>query len=110
MRAGTLKHRVELQSPNTAPDSAGWVGDDWTTVETVWSRIEPLSGREQMLAAQRQAETTHRITLRYSSEIAALDSSWRVLYGSRAFVIDEVRNMGEGDRMFELICVERPGE
>jgi SPP1 family predicted phage head-tail adaptor len=72
----------------------------------VRARIEPLSGREEFLAAQRQATTTHLITIRHSSLISALDASWRIAFGARVFTIDNIRNVDERSREMDLLCTE----
>lgn len=107
MRAGQLKHQVTLQSPETTRDAVGEQTLSFSTVATVPASITPIGGREQFFAAQRHASTTHLIQLRYSSQVAALDATWRILFGSRVFSIDAPpRNVDEADVMFELQCTE----
>ncbi len=106
MRAGTLRNIVTVQAPGGARDAVGDVVTSWTDVANVPASIEPLTGREAMIAAQKQSSTTHRITIRYSSDVAALAASWRILWGARAFDITERRNLDERNRTLELICTE----
>jgi SPP1 family predicted phage head-tail adaptor len=108
MRAGKLRHRVTLQSPTGSRDAVGERVTTWTNVaEDVPAEIEPISGREQFLAAQRQATTSHIVRLRYASMWAAMDASWRVLFGSRVFTIDAPpKNVGESDVELILQCTE----
>lgn len=108
MRAGTLRHRVTLQSPAGSRDAVGERVTTWTSVATnVPADIKPISGREQFLAAQRQATTSHIVCLRYAALWAALDASWRVLFGSRVFTIDAPpKNLGERNLEIELQCTE----
>lgn len=107
MQAGRLRHSVTLQSPSGTRDAVGERATTWADVATVPADVSPLSGREEFLAAQRQASTTHKLTLRYSSQIAAIDASWRVQYGSRIFTIDEPpRNTDERGREIILMCTE----
>lgn len=107
MRSAALRHLVALQSPTGSRDSVGGQVTSWTTEATVYASVEPLSGREAWLAAQTQAETTHKICLRYSSNLADLDASWRVLWGLRVFEIEARLNVAERNRELELRCVER---
>lgn len=107
MRAGTLRHTVTLQSPQTTRDAVGEQTLSFTTVASVPASIAPISGREQFYAAQRQASTTHILRIRYSSQVAAIDATWRVLFGSRVFSIDAPpRNVDERNEMIELQCTE----
>jgi SPP1 family predicted phage head-tail adaptor len=108
MRSGTLRHRVTLQKP-AAGDNRDAVGEPqtvWETVGTYWASVVPLSTGERHLAAQSRTYVTHRVTLRYSSELAAIDGSWRVVFGTRHLPIEGVRNIDERNREFELVCVE----
>lgn len=102
----TYNKLIALQSPAGARDSVGERTTTWTTVETVWADISPLSVRDLIAAGQTQSEVSHRVKVRYSSSIAGIDASWRVLYGSRVFVISGVRNLEEDSRVLELICSE----
>lgn len=103
---GELRYRVILQSPGGSRDAVGGRLTTWTNVATVYANIRPLNSLEQMRAAQRQASTSHTVTIRYSS-LFAMDASWRVLWGARILVLDgSPVNMGEKNEWLELSCVE----
>lgn len=108
MRAGTLRLRVNVQAPTETQDSFGDVSQAWVNQATsVPASIVPLNGREFERSAQTMAEVSHKITIRYSSAVAAITPKWRILYGSRTFDINAVVNVGERDKAIELFCVER---
>ena len=73
MRAGSLRHRVDLQQQGTTVDPA--TGDRvtaWVTVAAaVPVEIVPLSGREFLAAAASQSQVTSRITMRYRPGVTA---------------------------------------
>mgnify|MGYP000126632411 CR=1 FL=1 len=98
--------KIILQSPSGTRNAIGERVTTWTNVATVWAEISPLSVRDLLAAGQMQSEVTHRVRVRYGASIAAIDSSWRVLYGTRIFVISGVRNINEAGREFELLCHE----
>lgn len=98
--------KIILQSPSGTRNAIGERVTTWTNVATVWAEISPLSVRDLLAAGQMQSEVTHRVRVRYGASIAAIDSSWRVLYGTRVFVISGVRNINEAGREFELLCHE----
>lgn len=98
--------KIILQSPTGSRDAIGERVTTWTNVATVWAEISPLSVRDLLAAGQTQSEVTHRVRVRYAASIAAIDSSWRVLYGTRVFVISGVRNINEAGLEFELLCSE----
>lgn len=106
MRAGRLDQRVILQSPAGSRDAVGERTTTWTNVATVWASIGPLSVRDLLAAGQTQSEVTHRVRIRHSSTVAAIDASWRVLFGARILVIQGVRNIDERDVEIELLCSE----
>ena len=107
MRAGLLRHKITLQAPAGNQNSVGERVTTWADTLVVRAAIEPLRIREQHIAAQNRASTTHKIMIRYSSDTAAVDASWRVKYGSRIFTIDgPPKNIREAGRTIELACTE----
>ena len=106
MRAGKLRHTVILQSPGGTRNAFGERVTTWSDVVTVSASIEPLRAQELFIAAQQNMTVTHRIRLRYQSDICDINNSWRVLFGTRAFPIESIRNIDERNREFELLCSE----
>lgn len=70
MRSGDLNRRIILQQRSTAQDTFGQQSTTWTDFATVWAKVEPLSGREQMAAQAMQSSVTHQITIRYQTQFA----------------------------------------
>ena len=103
MRAGKLRHKLELQRNSPSRNAVGEEVADWRTIEVFWGAIIPLSGRELLNAQQGAAEMSHRIERRYVSGITATD---RVKFGSRTFDINAVINVDERDRELHLMCME----
>lgn len=111
INAGELRHRVELQKPNpqSSRDEKGQRITTFDTMATVWAKVAPLQGREQFIAAQMQASTTHIVTVRHSSITDQMTSAWRVKWGERVFVLDgPPRNIDEADVRVEIFCTEGP--
>ena len=104
MNIGALRHQLTIKAINTTEDSYGEVTEDPTTTEcTVWGSIEPLSGRELLLAQQIQATVTHRVRIRYHS---GLDPSMQIVFGTRTFDILSIINLEERNRELEIMCRE----
>ena len=103
MRAGTLRHRIIIQSGTEARDAYGAVTVTWGTFATVWARVEPLSGKETYVAQTIKAETAHKITIRYLSGVLA---KMRVLFGTRTFDIKQIINWEERNKELALIATE----
>ncbi len=91
MRAGLLRHRLQIQEVAGEPNSYGEPSKVWTTIATVWGEVKPLMGKERFTAQQVQADVTHAITMR-SRDVSA---SNRILFGERIFGILEVLRPSE---------------
>jgi len=103
MRAGRLRHQLILQSQTETRDATGGVTITWTTQDTVFGGVEPLSGREYTAIQQTQNEATVRIIIRYHSTI---EESWRVLHEGKAYAIQSIINENTRDRQLILMCLE----
>jgi len=104
--AGTLRHRITIQSRSTAQDSSGGQSDAWTDFAVnVRSYIRPLSSHELIAAKGVQSETSHEITIRYRPDIIA---AMRAVYNGRYFNLGPPRNTDE--RNIELIIPAVEGE
>ena len=108
MRAGELRHRIDIKVPTTTRDSVGTEVVSWTTLRTVWAAIWPLRGKEYLTAEQVQSAVTHRIRMRRLPEDirSQLDSKCRLEFGSRTFYIEHVINPDERNIYLEFMCKE----
>lgn len=77
MRAGPLRHRVELQRSVPIRSETGAQVEDWQPWLEVWAEVTPLSPREQIAAQQVLADVTTKIRIRYRP---GLDAKLRVLF------------------------------
>ena len=107
--AGTLGRRIKIQRPSTVKDSLGAPSRSWINVATVWADIQPLSGRESVIANRISAEITHQITVRYQTvfDNPQQVAQMRVLYKSRIFNIHSALN--EDERRTQLILLVSEG-
>ena len=110
MKHGELKHKIVIERPVGAQDSAGQEIMTWHEVATVMASIEQLSARERFVGgAQLQATATHRIRTQYTTALDGMDASWRVLFGIRLFqLVSPQNNVRERNREIELMCTEYP--
>jgi SPP1 family predicted phage head-tail adaptor len=103
MKAGDLRHKVQIQNPTEATDSQGGAEFTWATVGSAWAAIEPLSSREQSYQATIQVVASHKVTLRYTSLVT---NRSRLLLGSRVLdVVSRVSAEERGEQLL-LICNE----
>jgi SPP1 family predicted phage head-tail adaptor len=100
---GAMRHRVMIQSERRTVDTDGSAALAWYDEVEVAADIKPSSGRERFFGMQLEGSITHKITIRYRSDMAPKK---RLLYGSRAFQVRAVINTDERQRFLELLCEE----
>ena len=103
MIIGRMQKRVEVQTKQTVRDAAGGASDAWVTDVTRWAHIAPATGKELYAGEQVKAEVTHNVVIRYYS---AMSTSKRILFGSRIFDVNFVKNVDERNEHMELLCKE----
>lgn len=104
--ASRLRQRITLQQAQETADGAGGSSRSWSDVATVWAELVPYRvsrGDERVLAEQLQAEVTHRVSLRYRSDVTV---DMRISYAGRLFNIRSVTNVGEADVLLDLLVEE----
>lgn len=100
---GAYRHRVTVQVVTETQNSQGEPSTDWADETTVWTSVEPLVGRELLLAQQTVALVTHRVGLRY---LAGLTAKKRLVFNGRTFNILNVMNLEERNREMEIMAQE----
>ena len=102
-KIGQLKHRIELQSKALTPDGTDDYTEAYTTVATIWARVDPIAGGRMIDGVQDVERVTHRFIIRYRSDQA----DWQyVLFKSRRFLIRTVMNQDEDSRYLEIMAEE----
>ena len=106
--AGMLTRRIKIQRPSTIKDSVGAPCRSWLDVATVWADIQPLSGKEAVIANRVSAELSHQIIVRYQSlfDNPQQVAQMRVLYKARIFNIHSALNEDEKRTQIILLASE----
>lgn len=98
MNPGKLQHKGAVWdvTESITPDTRG--DEQLTPVlfKTIWCSIEPLQGREMILAQQLHGNVTHKIGMRYT---AGLTKRMYILWNGRRFNLGPALNAEE--RRFE---------
>jgi SPP1 family predicted phage head-tail adaptor len=94
---------VTIQELVRADDGYGGTVETWQNIATVWAAIEPLRGNERYTAQQVQTELSHKVTIRYRSEVKP---QMRLVYKGRIFEIEAAIDVEERHRWLELLCSE----
>lgn len=103
MRAGLLRHKIEIQEKVTRRSATGGEQITWEPYCYSWASISPLSGREYFQARQAQATISHKMIMRYQSGIKPYH---RVSWGERIFDINAILNENEANIRLTLFCTE----
>ena len=102
MKAGTLRHVVEIQERTTKQDSHGNPRDQWIPVATVRAEVKPINGSEKLVGNKVAAEVTHEIRMRYRE----FSPSQRLSHKGRVLDINNVLNIDERNREILCMCKE----
>jgi len=103
MRAGTLRHRIIIQSRTETRDDYGGTTPTWAAHQACWASVEPLRGKEKVNAEAIGANMSHKVRTRY---VSAVEPEMRILWGTRVLEIIDVANLMEGDKVLEMMCKE----
>lgn len=105
MRAGSLRHVVDLERQSITQDAMGQRVDTWVAFATVRASIEPLKGDEYQASSGEQAELSHKIRIRYSSDTSGLRARDRINYKSQIFEITAPPiNLYQANRELQVMC------
>jgi len=101
MNIGSLNKRVSIECPTKAPDGMGGFDNTWTEIASnVACAIWPVSAKEQVASMGVVMTMSHRIRLRYRSDIR---SSWRLKYKNDYFDIVSIVNPEMSNRMLDIL-------
>ena len=103
MYAGKLRNSITIERLITIPDSIGGSNKAWVTNKTLKAFIKPMSGAETLHSQRLEARLTHRVLIRYVSDILNTD---RINYNGRHFQIRSIINVEERNLWIELSCEE----
>lgn len=86
MRAGDLRHRIEIQHQVTPRDpvTLEFGEPEWQVFATVWAQVAPLSARDFIAAQAGQAQATGRMVIRYRSGVLP---TMRILFRDEVYSI-----------------------
>lgn len=104
IRAGRLRHRIQLQEPTETRDAHGQAVKTYTTRATVHAAVESLRGSEAIVARQFAAEQNKLVLIRYRNDV---NTDWRILHNSQALEIESISvPYGRKKNGLEIHCRE----
>jgi SPP1 family predicted phage head-tail adaptor len=94
-----LRHRVRLEREVKTPDAMGGYLRSWQKIAELWAEIIPVRGKEMMNADRMQSSVTHRVTLRFRSDIQAED---RLVEDDITYTIKFLHPVAQNRKLLEL--------
>lgn len=102
MKAGKLRHKVDIEHKTNVEEDLGGVSEEWALfAKNRWASIEALRGRELFTAQQVNSEVTYKITMRY---LPGIVPDMRIHYKGDYYSILYVINIEERNVTLELMC------
>ena len=109
MKAGNLRHVIDIQDASVVADGQGGFVSTWTAVSglaNLRAAIWPLSGTERLESDKLELAVSHKIRIRYHSGITA---EMRIKHGIRYFNIKSIINPDERNIMVDMLAEEIDG-
>jgi len=108
LQPSELSERVAIQQTSTSSDGQGGRTTSWSTLATVYAKVQPLNSREAIQARAVASEVAYRVLLRFRSDVDATmrllwTPSWSSAAGSKTLEIHGVRMQRDA---LELDCAE----
>lgn len=101
--SGKLRNIIDIQRATTTPDGGGGSSVVWSTIASPRAFIKPISGGERFQAMRIEADTTHRVYIRYRADLLTSD---RLNFNGRLMQIRALINIEERNRWLEIYADE----
>jgi SPP1 family predicted phage head-tail adaptor len=107
MNPGDLRSKIIIEEATYTDNGFGGKITTWTTLATVWAKVEHLSGRELQIAQQISPNILYEITIRYRSEMS---TQYRIYYSGQYFNIRDIKDLNNMHKWLFLKCEVRDSE
>jgi len=103
LNIGSLNKQIIIQYPTKSVDVMGTPTDAWNDGDTIYAAIWPFSAAEQIQSMASTLLVSHRIRIRYRSDIKA---NWRLKYRNSYFNIISIIDKDMKHKMLEILTQE----
>ncbi|MFA5715840.1 MAG: phage head closure protein [Candidatus Paceibacterota bacterium] len=107
MNPGDLRSRIIIEEATYTDNGFGGKITTWTTLATVWAKVEHLSGRELQIAQLISPNILYEITIRYRSDMS---TQYRIYYSGQYFNIRDIKDLDNMHKWLYLKCEVRESE
>lgn len=104
MRAGPLRHEIQVQYPVITQGASGEEVITWGAFGTIRAEVLPTRGRESLIANQPIADLDTTIRIRWSPNNEHITAKWRVVHDRVIYDIKNVIHVNLAQRIIELLC------
>jgi SPP1 family predicted phage head-tail adaptor len=102
IKAGVMRERITIESPEEARNTLGEATLSWATYAIVWASVDGLSSREMLQAQQANAVASHKVRIRF---LQGLSHTHRLVWRGRVMEIASVVER-ENRTMHEILARE----
>lgn len=99
-----LRHRVTIEEVTQTTDGQGGYTETWAEIGKAWADIKPLKAYEKFQAAKFEVPVSHKITMRYRTDITEAN---RLVYDNRVFEIKGILNEDEDSAFLIISAIEK---
>lgn len=108
LRAGELRHAVQIQAASSTRDAAGQPVSTWNVVLTTRAKIENSGGqayKESLSNSSLASQSTDLLTIRWPGSSITVAPGMRVIFGNNTFLVQDVDNVLHRNRVVRLACL-----
>jgi SPP1 family predicted phage head-tail adaptor len=106
IKAGDLRERIQFLNPNLYADGYGGFYTTASVTYICWAKVTNLSGTRQNSEDQMVIKNKWEILIR-RNELAPVTKSMHIIYDQKTFVISEINDVQEYNRMIKIIATQR---
>lgn len=97
---GELRERITIERAATADDGAGGETVSWSSYATIWAKVQPVRGREEVRLGRLSSVETYLVVIRHRTDLSELD---RVVWRGKTL---NIRTMQDRDMDRAFLTIE----
>lgn len=102
-QSGDLRFHISIAKATRNENASKEMSVNYEVWRDVWADVTPINPKEVLRARQMDQVITHRIHTRY---FKGLTYDHCIIFRGRTLNIDNILNIEELNRWYELLCIE----